>query len=139
MSLRSTTEGAPDAAAGPPAPGSAAPLYFFLAALGHAIAWILYWALGHAPESPAIPAWGALVLWYAGREGILAVFSLAAALPLHAAAAELTREGRRRWALASRLLTAALSLALAWRWFAAGHLVSAALAALLALPALLGP
>ena len=139
MSLRSSPDQAPDPAAPAPAPGSAAPLYFFLAAFGHAIAWILYWALGEAPESPAIPAWGALVLWYAGREGILAVFSLAAALPLHAGIAELAREGRRLSALASRALIAALYLALAWRWYAAGHPISAALAALLALPALLGP
>lgn len=134
MSLRSSPEQTP----APPA-ASDAPLCLFLAALGHASGWILYWALGHAPESPAIPAWGALVLWYAGREGILAVFSLAAALPLHAAAAELARVGRARTALGARLLIAALYLALAWRWYATGHPVSAALAALLALPALLGP
>lgn len=109
-------------------------LGFWIGALGHAIAWILYWALGSAPESPAIPAWGALVMAFCGREGILAVFSLAAMIPLLAGTTELEKEGRPGLARACGVVFAGVALVLAWRWFTQERLVFASLAALLAVP-----
>lgn len=113
---------------------SAFPLGVGIGLLGHAIAWIAYWALGQADDHPAIPAWGALVLAFSGREGILAVFSLAAMIPLHAGTHELETEGRPVLARVWGALFAALALALAWRWFTQERLVFASIAALLAVP-----
>lgn len=120
--------------------GSLANFCLGLGALGHAIAWTLFWALGQVDtEYAPMPAWGALVFVFAGREGILAVFSLAAMVPLYAGAQEVVHGGRPRVARGLSLVFAAVAGALAWRWWVDGRTVCAVLAGLLALPGLLGP
>lgn len=106
--------------------------------LGHGIAWAAYAILGMTTETQALPAWGALVYAFGGREAILAVFSLAAMLPLYAGVMEYAQEGRPRLARGLGLVCAAVALALALRWYGQGRVVFTALAGLLAVPGLLG-
>jgi hypothetical protein len=124
----------------PNSDGSLAGLALGIGVGGHAIAWTLFWALGQADtEHAPMPAWGALVFAFAGREGIMAVFSLAAMLPLYAGAQEVAHGGRPRVARALSLAFAAVAGALAWRWWTDGRTVWAVLAGLSTIPGLLGP
>lgn len=119
--------------------GSGAGLMLGIGIGGHAIAWILFWALGVADtEHAPMPAWAGLMFALSGREGIVAVFSLAAMVPLYAGALEVRSGGRPRLARALELAFAAVAGALAWRWWSDGRTVFAGLAAVLAAPGLLG-
>lgn len=105
---------------------------------GHAIAWTLFWLLATFDGPHPVPAWAALALAFGGPEAILAIFSLASMLPLYAGVQEYANDHRPRLARVVGLVCAAVALALAWRWYTHDRWFSAVLAALLALPGLVG-
>lgn len=107
-----------------------------IGATGHGCAWSLFYLLAITDYPQPIPAWAALALHFGGREAILAVFSLAAMLPLYAGVMEDVNEGHPLRARIVGFLCTALTAALAWRWYTQGHTFYAVAAALLALPGL---